>query len=404
MQKKIVTGDTGLIKNLNLALALDLIKNKGPISRAQVARITGLSRSTCSQLVDQLIGARLVVETGTDASTGGRKPILLSVNYEAGRAIGVKLMQDRIIAALVDVAGESLASVEEPVDSFRDPPRYLRDLEGTIRNLLERSGRQKNGRKILGIGIGMSGLVDAERGVSIRSSILGWNNVAIKAPLEKAFRLPVHLENDVNTLAIGQKWLGLGREVDDFLCVTIGMGVGAGIIVGGNLYRGAHHGAGEFGHTKVSDAPDAPRCSCGCRGCVEAYASNPAIVAWVEQELARGRDSALRREAKVTHEKVVAHAASGDPLAQEAFRRAGRYLGLGISNLIDLLDPEMIIVGGEGTTAADHLFPEMERTIQASTAYELDRYVKLVPLRYEGNLWVRGAAMMAVRQAFSIPV
>lgn len=404
MTKKIVTGDTGLIKNLNLALVLDLVKNRGPISRAQVARITGLSRSTCSQLVDQLIGAKLVVETGTDASTGGRKPILLSVNYEVGRAIGVKLMQDRILAALVDIAGEPLASIEEPVDCYTDPPRYLQELVTTIRSLLERASRQKSSRKILGIGIGISGLVDAERGVSIKSSILGWSDVAITAPLAKAFRLPVHLENDVNTLAIGQRWLGLGREVDNFLCVTIGMGVGAGIIVDGKLYRGAHHGAGEFGHTKVSDAPDAPVCSCGNRGCVEAYASNPAIVAWVTQELARGRQSGLRREAKLTHERILAHAAGGDPLAQEAFQRAGRYLGIGISNLIDLLDPEMIIIGGEGTTAAEHLFPEMERAIHAATAYALDRCVKLVPLRYENNLWVRGAAMMAVSHAFSIPV
>jgi N-acetylglucosamine repressor len=402
---KRTTADSGFLKNYNLDKTLQLIKDNGPISRASIARITGMSRSTSSLIVDHLIKSGLVVETGKDESTGGRKPILVRLNHEAGLAIGVKIERDQIIAAVVDLRGEALARLAEPVPERGRPGAYVTALGTVVRRLLdaERSGEN---RRILGVGIGMSGLVDSEAGVSLESSIINWKNMNLRETLQGEFGLPVYVENDVNTLAIGEKWLGLGKAMENFLCVTIGRGVGVGVIIGGALYRGNHHGAGEFGHTKVSDSPEAPLCSCGRRGCVEAFASNPAILEWVRGRLAAGEASALADAdpARLTMDRVLRAARDGDALALAAYARAGRYLGYGVANLINLFDPEAVIVGGEGTVAGLFILPEMEKAIAENAVYGLDRHVRRVPLTFEDDLWVRGVATLVVREVFRIPL
>jgi N-acetylglucosamine repressor len=399
------TADNEFLKNFNLDKTLQLIKDQGPISRASIAKITGMSRSTSSLIVDHLIKSGLVVETGKDASTGGRKPILVRLNHEAGLAIGVKIEQEQVIAAIVDLRGEALDSLAEEVPAKGRPSSYITALTSVIRRLVMKEKAGEN-RRILGIGIGMSGLVDSEAGVSLDSSIINWKNMNLREALGGEFGLPVYVENDVNTFAIGEKWLGIGRDMENFLCVTIGRGIGAGVVIGGALYRGNHHGAGEFGHMKVSDAPDAPLCSCGRRGCIEAFASNPAILEFVRGRLRAGDAGALSRTdpADLTMERILQAAREGDALALRAYARAGRYLGYGVANLINLLDPEAIIVSGEGTTAGIYILPEMETAIAENAVYGLDRNVKRIPLYFEDNMWVRGVATLVVREVFRIPV
>jgi N-acetylglucosamine repressor len=399
--KDITTADSGFVKNLNLDTTLQLIKDKGPLSRASIAKITGMSRSTSSLIVDALLKSGLVVETGKDASTGGRKAILVRLNHEAGLAIGVKIEHERIIAAIVDLRGEALSTSVEDVPVSGRPAAYMKTVISIVRKLIKQE-KAGSGKKILGIGVGMSGLVDFESGVSLDSSIINWKNVNIREALGKEFSLPVYVENDVNTFAIGEKWLGLGTGMDNFLCVTIGRGIGVGIVIGGALYRGNHHGAGEFGHTKVSDDPHAPACSCGRHGCIEAFASNPAILAYVRDALKAGEASSLSR-GRLTLEAILRAAKTGDPLAVKAYARAGRYLGYGVANLINLFDPEAIIVSGEGTVAGEFILPQMEKAIAENTIYGLDKKVKRLPLYFEDNMWVRGVATLVVREVFKIP-
>ncbi len=402
MTKQITTGDSDLLKNINLGIALDLIREKGPVSRASIARITGMSRSTCSLIVDQLIASGLVVESGKDASTGGRKPILVRINHEAGMVIGVKIMRERVVAAIVDLKGEAVATAQEEVDEREGVGSYLQILKRIVRTLINEE-TTRDGKKLLGIGVGMSGLVDFDAGVSLDSSITNWKNIPLREMLVREFSLPVYLENDVNAFAIGEKWLGIGRTMDNFLCVTIGRGVGIGIIINGSVYRGSHHGAGEFGHTKVSDAPGAPVCSCGRRGCVEAYASSPAICAFVGEALRSGKKSILTG-GSVTIEGILDAARASDSLALAAFERAGRYLGYGLANLINLFDPEAIIISGEGAVGAEFILPEMERAISENSIYGLHQKVKRILLAFEDNMWVRGVATLVVREVFKIPL
>jgi len=400
--RPITTGDSDLVKNLNLGIVLDLIREKGSLSRASVAKITGMSRSTCSIIVDQLIASGLVVESGKDASTGGRKPILVRINHDAGMVIGVKIMREKVVAAIVDLKGEAVITAEEEVGEPDGIAPYLKSLVKIIRRLV-RSEKAREGKKLLGIGIGISGLVDFDSGISIDSSITHWKNVPLRAILKKEFALPVYLEKDVNTFAIGEKWLGIGRAMDNFICVTIGRGVGVGIIINGSVYRGSHHGAGEFGHVKVSDATDAPICSCGRKGCIEAFASNPAICDYVQKTLRRGEKSILKK-GELTIEAILAAAKKGDPTARAAFQRAGRYLGYGVANLINLFDPEAIIISGEGTVAGEFILPEMENAIRENSIYGLHEKVKRIPLYFEDNMWVRGVATLVVREVFKIPL
>jgi N-acetylglucosamine repressor len=399
------TADHEFLKNFNLDKTLQLIKDKGPISRASIAKITGMSRSTSSLIVDHLIKSGLVVETGKDASTGGRKPILVRLNHEAGLAIGVKIEKEQVIAAIVDLRGEALSSLTEEVSAKGRPSSYLTALVSAIRRLVEKERTGEN-RRILGIGIGMSGLVDSEAGVSLDSSIINWKNMNLREALSGEFGLPIYVENDVNTFAIGEKWLGIGKDMENFLCVTIGRGIGVGAVIGGALYRGNHHGAGEFGHTKISDAADAPLCSCGRRGCIEAFASNPAILEHVRGRLRAGDPSALSSAdpEHLTLEQVLQAAREGDGRALGAYARAGRYLGYGMANLINLFDPEAIIVSGEGTVAGIYILPEMEKAIAEHAVYGLDRNVKRIPLYFEDDMWVRGVATLVVREVFRIPV
>ncbi|MEW5816683.1 MAG: ROK family transcriptional regulator [Spirochaetota bacterium] len=401
--KRITTGDGDLIRNLNLGIVLDTIRENKSVSRAQISKLTGLSRSTCSLLVDQLLRSGLIVEIGKDESSGGRKPVLLQVNYDAGRAIGVKLMQEKIIAALVDLQGRVVKIVETPVPQGKNQPEYIRFLTGAIRKLITYEKRRKNGRKLLGIGIGMSGLIDFETGTSLHSTILGWENVPLRDILEKEFSIPVYLENDVNTFTIGEKWFSAAKTRDSFLCVTIGRGVGGGFIIDGKLYRGCHHGAGELGHMKISETNDAPVCSCGKRGCLEAYVSDPAICSYVKSGIDAGRRSLLSGEKEIHLKMALEAAKQNDELCLEAFRRAGRYLGIGISNLINIFDPEMIIISGEGTAAGDFIFPEMRAAVSENSVYDLHKKVRIVELLYEDDMWVRGVATLVVREVFKIP-
>jgi len=403
MGKRLTIGDNDLIKNLNLGIVLDTIRTEGAVSRAGISKLTGLSKSTCSLMVEKLLRSGLIIEKGKDHSSGGRKPVLLQINYEAGRTVGIKFMADRIIAALVDLNGNAVKIIEKPVPFPVDQKEYFASLEDVISNLLDFQQNGVERRKVLGIGIGMSGLVDSEEGVSLQSSILHWDNIPIKRILEARFKIPVYLENDVNTFALGEKWFGFGKEIDNFICVTIGKGIGIGIIIDGKLYRGSHHGAGEFGHMKISSDEDAPLCSCGHRGCIEGFASDPAICRYVEQSITEGKESILKGEKAITISKVLNAARKGDALCLEAFKRAGYYLGYGLSNLINLFDPDTIIIGGEGTAAGEFIFPEMESVIHTTSIYGLDTKVKILPLYYEDNLWVRGVATLVIREIFKIP-
>ena len=321
------------------------------------------------------------MEAGKAESNGGRRPTLLALNSSYAHAIGLKVERTRLLGARVDLAGRIRARGAVSFPEWPDPQRFLELARGLVEEL--RRG------EILGVGIGISGFVDAARGIELYSPILGWREVPLAAPLSQLVGLPVYLENDVNALTLAERWYGAGRAFRNFVCVTVGEGIGAGVVIGGELYRGAAGGAGELGHTTIN--PDGPRCRCGERGCLEVYASDRFLLS---QAKALGYESI---------EELTAVARDGDRAAQAVFTKMGRALGIGVKNLVNLLNPEAVVLGGERLDAADLFLPAFEEQVRRHSFPKEAEDLVIVPAELGEEGFLIGAATLAVREFFRLP-
>ena len=396
-------GNRDLIKEINRNLVLNLIKSRGPISRTEIARLSGLSPATVSGITAEFIASGLVHELGEGESTGGRRPVLLRLNPRAGFVVGVKLMEHAITSALTDLDAQvlhhritPLAATDAPVAPDAILPVIVQAIEQTI------AESQVERQRVLGIGVGLAGLVDGEAGICRYSPFFGWRDVPLAEPIAEHFGLPVYLENDVNTLTIAEQWFGYGHGVDHFVVVTVGRGVGAGIVVNGQFYRGALGGAGEFGHITLVD--DGPPCDCGKRGCLEALASDPAVVRQARAAIALGERTALAEVAPLTLDAVVEAADAGDELARRLLADSGRWLGIGIATLVNILNPQLVIVGGEGVRAGEWRFGPMRAAIQAHAFNGLADELEVVIEPSGDETWARGAACVVLGELFKSPV
>ncbi len=399
-------GNRLLIKEINRNLVLNLIKKHGPISRAEVARLSNLSAATVSGITAEFIDSDLVRETGEGESRGGRRPVMLRLNHRARFVVGVKLMETAVTCALTDLDAQVLyhsvtpfAGTEAPVTPETVVAAVIKAVEQTIAE----SG--VDGERLVGIGLGMAGTVDRAAGIVRYSPFFEWRNVQLAQPIGDHFQLPVYLENDVNTLTIAEKWFGYGHDVNDFVVVTVGRGVGAGIVVNGQSYGGASGGAGEFGHI--------PLCADGQLRTLEDLASDPALLrearAALDRELPRTdgqqghQDSLLARAEPLTIEAVFAAADAGDALAQQLLADSGRWLGIGIAALINILDPRLIIVAGEGVRAGSWRLNAMHEAIEEHTFAGLAGDVEIVVEPSGDETWARGAACVVLGDLFRSP-
>jgi predicted NBD/HSP70 family sugar kinase len=397
-----------LIKSINRSLVLNLIKSHGPISRKDLASLSSLSPATVSGITAEFINSGLVHEMGEGESTGGRRPILLRLNYSAGFVVGVKLREGSVTSALTDLDAQvlhhrvtdlAIAGQAAGSDSV-DPQVVLPVLIEAIEHTIIESGVERE--RVLGIGVGLAGLTDNTRKVCLYSPFFGWRNVPIAEPLATHFGLPVFLENDVNTLTVAEKWFGSGHDVDHFVVVTVGRGIGAGLVSNGQFNRGARGGAGEFGH--ITLVPDGPPCDCGKRGCLEALASDPAVVRQARAAIALGERTALAEVEPLTIEAIVAAAETGDNLAQKLLADSGRWLGIGVATLVNMLNPRLLIVGGEGVQAGEWRFGPMREAIRAHVFNGLADELEILIEPSGDEAWARGAACVVLGELFTSPV
>jgi predicted NBD/HSP70 family sugar kinase len=321
------------IRNINRQIILNYIRERGPISRADIARLTALQRSTVSVIVEELLKARLISEIYGESS-GGRPPQLLSLRTTHAMAIGINLGQKRTIVATTDLSGQLLEKEEFPTD---------KNFDKTIERIIK-SARffiNKNGGSIEGIGMSVPGMVESQNGDALIIPHLGWDHPKIAEMLKQATGLPIKIENDANTIALAELWFGRPEisNVRDFITVFITSGIGTGIVFDGQIYRGKGGVAGEFGHMTIgSNAP--VECAAGRRDCWEAFASERAAIARYENLIKKSAD-------KITFNQLVDFALQGDEKAQTALKETAYYIGLGISNLIQGLSPEVTIVSGD---------------------------------------------------------
>jgi predicted NBD/HSP70 family sugar kinase len=331
-----------------------------------------------------LISSGLVIETGLGKSTGGRKPTLLDINEKFGLVMAVKIEARRVISGLYDLRTNKLAGQITEFSAEPEVSTVIEIIHDDLRSYAETSD-------ILGVGLGVSGFV-SDNGTIIYTPILNWRNIDLAEILLPDKNIPVVTDNDVNAFTLAEGWLGAGRGFNDFLCVTVGEGVGSGLMIDGTLHRGAFGGAGEIGHVTLD--PNGPRCRCGEKGCLEALAS----------------DYFLRNEAKKielyppTVDRLLAATENGMPEARNIFERLGHNLGLGIKNLVNTLNPEAVILGGERLNAADYFMPELKREVLNHSFPEEARTLKIVRANLGEEGWLIGAALLAIRNFLNLPL
>jgi N-acetylglucosamine repressor len=380
-----------LMRQMNRSLVLNTIRLKGPISRAQIARESGLSAATVSGLVTELIREDLIFEREEGDSSGGRRPVLLTLNPSGGFVIGIKLMEDHLIAALTNLEARVVDSNNVPFTGM-DPDDVIAVIVEGVAQLLTKN--QIPQFKLFGVGVGLAGVIDQETGLLRLSPIFGWQGLPFGKMIQEKLAVPVYIDNDVNTVTLTEKWFGIAKDIDHFLTVTIGRGVGMGIVTNGRLYRG-RGGAGELGHTVVD--PDGDLCSCGKRGCLETVVADPCLVEKA-QKIER-----LSNEVQ-TVDDLRALAKSGDPDAEAIYETAGEMLGRGIANLVNIFDPQMIILTGEGVKARDQFSGAMFAAIEAYTMAGLGRDLQVHIDELEDLAWARGAAGLVLRAVFESPI
>lgn len=391
------TGNAKLISELNKVKVTNLVRDNGGISRADLAKRSGLSAPTISRIIDGLIGEGLVIEMGAGVSHGGRKPTLLRFSGVDNFIIGIDLGTTNIYGVLTDLDANVIAEIKTPTQVERGFDRVMEqtaDVIGELRSHL--SGRKG---RICGIGLAIAGLINREREIVEFSPDFHWHDVDVRAALNRRHPdIPIVFDNVTRVMALGEIWYGAGRNYQDFVMVNIGYGIGAGVIIRGTPLYGSLGLAGEFGHITLDKDSEA-QCECGNFGCLEALASGNAIAKAARREIEKGAVSDLLGAcdgdpARLTAEMVAQSAKRGDQVAWKVFDLAAEYIGVGIAGIINLNNPEAVFIGGGVAQAGDILFDRVRKTVQARALKKTSMDVALMPATFGMKAAVMGAVSL----------
>lgn len=369
-----------------LSSTLQLLRDGRPRTRAELARLTGQSRSTVSQRVDRLLGARLLSPVGGAISTGGRPPATFAFNPSARVVLAIDLGATHVRVAVTDLATTVLTEEFRSI-AIGDGPRAVLDLVAEVaRGLLTSSGRTPG--EVAGIGAGLPGPVDHATGRPSNPPIMpGWHGADVRGELRARLGdVPVVVDNDVNTMAVGEH-VTTHPDVDHLVFVKVATGIGAGIVTDGRIVRGAQGTAGDLGHVAVPDGPDVP-CGCGSSGCLEAVAGGRAVAVALAAAGLPTRSSS----------DVAALVAAGNPVAAAAVRDAGRALGRVLAGCVSLLNPSVIVVGGSLSTAGDQLLAGVRETVYRRSPPLATQHLRIVASRAGAQAGLVGASAMVVEQ------
>jgi len=390
------------LRDMNEILVLNQVRERQPISRIEIADHTGLEGSSVSKIVARLLDNDFVYEDGFGSASpqGGRKKRFLHLNPEKAFAIGVDLHPRKHTVALGDFSGRILRRAS--VENTPDPQKTLEAVARAIRKLLQTDLPKQ---RVTGIGVSLIGLVDMKEGRMFAADSLGWgDDVPVGSILLNALNLdlPIYFDNGSRLAALAEIWLGTHatRQPQDLVFVDISDGIGAGIMIQGQLYHGSMNGAGEFGHISLDRS--GPACSCGGRGCLEVLASDDATLARY-QELCRAGGRQDEADDAITIEELTARAAAGDPRAVEAIRRTANYLGQGLIPIIYSVNPGMIVLGGAITKAWDIVFPELLRVVASQVSRFFLSHVTVTRSTLDENPSLAGAIALVLARAFSAP-
>ena len=370
---------------------LALIRDGRARTRAELVRLTGLSRATVSQRVESLLGGGFVYEAGEAPSTGGRPPQTLAFNSDAGVVLVADLDVTHARLAVADLSGSLLAESTGEIDIADGPDRVISWMLEGFEALLDRVSR--GSAAVRGIGIGVPGPVEYSAGRAVSPPIMpGWDGVAIPALVQKVHPVPVLVDNDVNIMALGEYWTNWRDRVDDLLFVKVGTGIGSGLVMHGRIYRGQNGAAGDMGHIRVPSAGSVV-CRCGNVGCLEAVASGAALATELR---AMGVDAQGVRD-------VAREATGGNTRAIRMIREAGRQIGEVLAGAVNLLNPGAIVLGGDVALAAAELVAGVREAVYERSTVLATNDLRVQTSELNERAGVTGAAVMII-ESILLPV
>lgn len=393
------------INRINKIKILKTIYQEGEISRAKIAQKTRISAPTVTRIVNHLIDeVNLIKKIGKGDSSGGRKPILLKFNNDDNYIIGIDIGTTHVDGILTNLKSEIVKKIRIPTDGNLELNSIVEKLEVIIKKLASNEVAKQN--KIYGIGIAAAGLINKDNGVIEYSPDFHWNNVDLVEILQKFTDLPIILDNVSRVMALGELWYGIGSNYNNFAVVNVGYGIGAGIILDDKLFYGSKGYAGEFGHITI-DKNSMLVCECGDKGCLEALASGRAIAKRARMGIESNINSELvelvddKDFSQITAKKVAEAARDGDLYSLNIIHKAAEDLGLGIKNLINLFNPEAIVIGGGVSNAGKLLFNKIRETLKR-TGLKKSTDIPILPATYGDEGTVRGTTAMVLNEILNL--
>lgn len=388
------------MKSLNKSIILNKIRTDGPISRAQIAKESNLTPPTVGSIVKELIAQGIVVESVLGTSQGGRKPTMLLINNIEFYIIGIDAGPSDMRFVLSDLSGRIISSYSSKINTSITKQEFLKMLIDGVKTITSKN--EKFTEKIVGIGVAMHGVVEVDTGTSLFAPNLHLRDIPIKQELEKEFNFIVKVENDARAIAMAEKWFGENEESRNMMVVNIGRGIGAGIVIDGKLHHGEYDIAGEVGHM-ILDI-NGEKCECGNRGCLQTVASGTAIAKKAVNNLG---DSPILLAivngdaSRITGKVVYDAAKQGDKQCQEIIADAGSYIGIGLTNLVHILNPGKIIISGGVSKSEDYILAPIQKELHERALTTKAKQTEVVLSKLGDHATSLGAVALLLAELFS---
>lgn len=401
------TADQAYIRELNLSLVLRHIHDEAPVSRAKIANVTGLNKSTVSSLVDDLLKRGLIRENGRDSAGTGRPATLLEINPGAGGIIGVQFGVDFVAVALTDFVGKIQWRCTIETDPNEAQSAILAKTLTLVDEAIQACNNQK--RKLFGIGLSVPGLVDIERGVLIFAPNLQWRNVPLRKTFAEHTGLKVYVENDANAAATAEHLFGVARKIKDFIFVFAGVGIGGGLFLNGNLYRGVTGYAGEIGHSPIITDLPLTTCRCGNLGCWETLANQASILRRVQAHLDDKRSQIIpelinKYDTPLSISILKQAAEAKDESAILSIAEAGAAMGQGFAGLVNIFNPDKIILGGPISSVGEYMLPSIKESMIRYSLNEFGSLVMVLLSSFGADASLIGGIAIVVGDILSNPM
>ncbi|KQL52823.1 hypothetical protein AN964_04350 [Heyndrickxia shackletonii] len=383
------------LKNVNTTKVLDFIRKKSKVTKAELAEETNLTFAAISNIINGLMKAGMIKECGEGASSGGRKPLLYELNSEALYVVGIDVSIDEQIRFGL-FTFDTVLVYELCMDppAVKGPDEYIKIIKNGLKTLVDHE--KIDYQKILGIGVSIPGPINTTTGEVVSPPNLPlWRNVPLKRMLEKELHIPIKIEKDANLSALGEKWFGAGKEVNNLVYLFVGEGIGSGVILNGTLI-----GNSEIGHCTIDSA--GPRCNCGNYGCLELKASGLAIVKKVKEGLQLGYPSnyPYPKSEQISFSNVLKAIESNDPFTLKIVEEAANYLGIGLTNVINNFNPDLIIIGGKLPEKYERMI-ELSAGIARNRAFEVfQKKLSIIPGKLKERSIIMGAAALVLEDVF----